>query len=64
MAFGTIQMAMTAVHLGDTDTAWRLLCSIAENNYYNTFSPFLTTPDRLSSTAISAAACRGRDICK
>ena len=39
MAFGTIQMAMTAVHLGDTDTAWRLLCSIAENNYYNTFSP-------------------------
>ena len=30
MAFGTIQMAMTAVHLGDTDTAWKLLCSIAE----------------------------------
>ena len=39
MAFGTIQMAMTAVHLGDTDTAWRLLCSMRKIQLLQYLSP-------------------------
>lgn len=38
MAFGNIQMAYAAAHLRDTATVWKLLCVMAQNNYFNTFS--------------------------
>ena len=38
MAFGNIQMAFAAAHLGDNETVWNLLCEMAQNNYYNTFA--------------------------
>lgn len=39
MAFGMLQLALASLHLKDRDTAWEILCSIASNHYYNTFSP-------------------------
>ena len=38
MAFGNIQMAFAAAHLRDSATVWKLMCVMAQNNYFNIFA--------------------------
>ncbi|MCI8500689.1 MAG: hypothetical protein HFJ85_00470 [Oscillospiraceae bacterium] len=53
MAFGNVQMAFSAAHLKDNETVWNILCEMAQNNYYNTFSSSHDMGPEIFNTDIS-----------
>lgn len=53
MAFGNVQMAFAAAHLKDNETVWNILCEMAQNNYYNTFSSSHDMGPEIFNTDIS-----------
>lgn len=53
MAFGNVQMAFAAAHLKDNPTVWNILCEMAQNNYYNTFSSSHDMGPKIFNTDIS-----------
>lgn len=53
MAFGNVQMAFSAAHLKDNETVWNILCEMAQNNYFNTFSSSHDMGPEIFNTDIS-----------